>query len=177
MRLAGHWRNIWLAAIAVAGSAAAYLITSSPRPPTVDEYLAHQGLDRSALIGTQITIGGREESCGDRPIIHDPTLTDVAAAHPGYLIFNPKRVASLPAVVQLYAFGHECGHQIEGRSEEKADCYAIRLGRAEGWLDPAGIEAICDFWKPYAGDSVHLPGKARCDLMKRCYAEAASSGG
>jgi len=49
----------------------------------------------------------------------------------------------------------------------------VTRGQAQGWLDAAGVEAICAFWKPYAGDNKHLPGPERCELMKRCFARAA----
>jgi len=89
-----------------------------------------------------------------------------------FIILNPARMQKLPKVVRLYAFGHECGHQLHGVSEEMADCYAVTRGQAQGWLDAAGVEAICAFWKPYAGDNKHLPGPERCELMKRCFAKA-----
>jgi hypothetical protein len=107
----------------------------------------------------------------------NPSLNDIAAAYPGYIILNPDRFRALPKVVRLYAFYHECGHQMRGPSEEAADCYAVEVGRRDGWLDLLGIQAICDFWRPYAGDSVHLPGPERCKLMKRCFEAAANSGG
>ncbi len=167
----------FLAAIAIAGSWLAYDLTSTPRPPTVEEYIASAGLGaKRAEPGFQLS--GVTPACHGLPIVLDPSLDDVAAAHAGFVILNAERIAKLPKVVQLYAFGHECGHQVHGLSEEKADCQAIADGKAAGWLDEPGVGAICEFWKPYQGDSNHLPGPERCLLMKRCFAEGmAATGG
>lgn len=161
--------RIALAALAVAGAAFAYGLSSGTRPPTLEEYLAHVGLDRRSVVAGY-RIGEVPTRCGDRPTVLQASLDDVAGAHPGFIIVNPERMAKLPKVVQLYAFAHECGHQLHGRSEEAADCYAVFRGEAQGWLTPEGINAICAFWKPYAGDNVHLPGASRCELMRRCFA-------
>jgi hypothetical protein len=163
----------WLAVSAVAAPAAwlSYTLTSAPRPPTIDEYIAARG-SAAARADAAFLIGGRKPFCGELPVVTDTSLDDVAAAHPGYIIVNPKRLAMLPDAIAAYAYAHECGHQVEGASEEKADCYAVSRGRRDGWLTPAGIAAICDFWRPYAGDNAHLPGLARCELMQRCFADA-----
>ncbi|MEZ5922974.1 MAG: hypothetical protein R3D57_01170 [Hyphomicrobiaceae bacterium] len=168
--------RVILAAVAVIGSWAAYRMTSTPRPPTIDEYIASVGLGATkAEPGFQLA--GVTPDCHGLPIVLDPTLDDVAAAHAGFIILNRDRMAKLPKVVQLYAFGHECGHQVHGLSEEKADCQAITDGKRDGWLDAAGVGAICDFWKPYQGDSAHLPGPDRCQLMQRCFAEGMQAAG
>jgi hypothetical protein len=165
-----------LAVVAVAGSWLAYTLTSASRPPTVAEYIAEVGLGaRVAEAGFQLS--GVVPSCHGLPIVLDPSLEDVAAMHSGFIILNADRIAKLPKVVQLYAFAHECGHQIHGASEDKADCQAIVDGKAAGWLDAAGIGAICDFWRPYRGDSAHAPGADRCRLMTRCYAEGMGAAG
>ena len=173
-RRLAYWA--FLAIIAVAGSWFAYSFTSAPRPPTVEEYIASAGLGaRQAEPGFRLS--GVTPSCHSLPIVLDPSLNDVAAAHAGFIILNAERIAKLPKVVQLYAFGHECGHQLHGLSEEKADCQAIVDGKAAGWLDASGIGAICDFWKPYQGDNAHLPGPERCLLMQRCFSEGMAAAG
>lgn len=168
----------WLAltVLAIVGSAYAYRLTSAPRPPTVEEYLAGVG-EGAKVAPAGFTLSGVTPTCRGLPIVLDSTLKDVAATHIGFIILNPERIVTLPKVVQLYAVGHECGHQIHGQSEEKSDCQAIVDGKAAGWLDAAGVGAICDFWKPYVGDNSHAPGPARCELMKRCFAEGMTAAG
>jgi hypothetical protein len=164
----------FLAMVAIIGSWLAYNFTSASRPPTVEEYIAGAG-QGARLAPPGFRLSGVTPACHGLPIVLDPALDDVAATHPGFIILNEERLSKLPKVVQLYAFAHECGHQTHGPSEEKADCQAIVDGKAAGWLDAAGITAICDFWKPYRGDNAHLPGPERCALMKRCLTEGLSA--
>ena len=173
-RRLAYW--VFLAAVAVVGSWFAYRLTSTPRPPTVSEYLLSAGPSAS-LAGADFKLSGVTPDCHGLPIVLDSALNDVAATHAGFIILNAERIAKLPKVVQLYAFGHECGHQVHGLSEEKSDCQAVVDGKAAGWLDAAGVVAICDFWKVYKGDSAHLPGPARCELMQRCFAEGMTAAG
>ncbi len=142
----------------------------------MEEYIAGAGL-RAKRAEPGFQLAGVTPTCHGLPIVLDPSLDDVAAAHAGFVILNAERIAKLPKVVQLYAFGHECGHQTHGLSEEKADCQAIADGRAAGWLDEPGVGAICDFWKPYQGDSSHLPGPERCELMKSCFSDGMAAAG
>ena len=169
------WQNNWLrlvllGGLAVGGGLFAYQMMSDPGPPTIAEYVAYNP-DRS-IAPADFKIDGEAVTCGKAQVALNPSLMDVAAAHPGFIILNPRRLEHLPKVIALYAFGHECGHQLHGVSEEMADCYAVTRGQVQGWLDAAGVDAICAFWKPYAGDNKHLPGPERCELMKRCFAKA-----
>ena len=160
-----------MAVLAVAVALFAYQITSAPSgPPTLQEYLAYAPGRTLAPAG--FSVEGTPLVCGKVQLVLNPKLEDVAAAHPGFVIINPSAFEKLPKVVRLYAFGHECGHQIQGPDEEKADCYAMTAGADQKWLDVAGVQAICDFWKPLAADKGHLPGPERCEAMKRCFAKA-----
>jgi len=166
----GWLRWLLLGALAIGGGLFAYDMLSDPGPPTLEQYIAYA--PGRTLAPADYTIDGAGIACGTARVVLNSSLDDVAAAHPGFIILNPARMQKLPKVVRLYAFGHECGHQLHGVSEEMADCYAVTRGQAQGWLDAAGVEAICAFWKPYAGDNKHLPGPERCELMKRCFAKA-----
>ena len=168
-------RVIGIAALTMAGSAVAYWLTSAPAVPTLDEYLSISS-DRS-LAPVDYKIDAASAACGKVRIVFNPKLNDVAAAEPGFVIINPKFFYPLPGSIRKYVFGHECGHQLHGPSEEAADCYAVTRGEAQGWLDAIGVQGICDFWKNNPGDSKHLPGPARCELMKRCFANAKASKG
>ena len=168
-------RWLLLGTLAIAGAWFAYDITSDPGPPTLEQYIAYA--PGRTLAPADYKIDGVPAACGKVRIVLNTALNDVAAAHPGFVILNPKHFAVLPKVVRLYAFGHECGHQLHGPSEEMADCYAVMRGEAQGWLDADGVQSVCDFWKASAGDNVHLPGPARCELMKRCFASAKAAKG
>ncbi len=164
-------RLLLLVGLAVACALFAYQITSAPAgPPTLAEYLDYA--PGRSLAPAGYSVGGTPLACGPVKIVLNPKLDDVAAAHPGFVIINPAAFDKLPKVIRLYAFGHECGHQLHGPSEDMADCYAVTRGQAQKWLDATGVQAICEFWKPLAGDNKHLPGTERCEAMKQCFAKA-----
>jgi hypothetical protein len=169
-------RWLVIAVIAIPGAWLAYSITSAPPPPpTIEAYLAAAGPGARRIEARAFAIEGVGAACGSRPTVLDPALDDVAAAHPGYIIVNPKVMDRVPKVVRLYAYAHECGHQLHGVSETAADCYAAFRGQAQGWLTARGIEEICAFWRPHVGDATHLPGPERCALMQRCFAKAGAA--
>ena len=78
--------------------------------------------------------------------------------------------------MKLYVYFHECGHQFEGPDETKADLFAIGRGVKRGWLDAVGMEEICTFISTIKGDSVHPPGPARCETMRKHYARLIKGG-
>jgi hypothetical protein len=167
-------RFLLLAFLAIAVALFAYQITSAPAaPPTLAEYLAFAPGRTLAPVG--YGVDGTPLVCGKVQIVLNPKLDDVAAAEPGFVILNPAAFDKLPKVVRLYAFGHECGHQLHGPDETVADCAAISSGVSQKWLDAAGVQAICDFWKPLAADKGHLPGVARCEAMKQCFTRAVAT--
>lgn len=170
-----QWRWALFGLLALAAAWFAYDITSAPGVPTLDEYLAFAP-DRT-LAPPGFTIDGTPATCAKVRIVLNPVLNDVAAAEPGFVILNPKYFDPLPGIVRNYVFGHECGHQLHGASEEMADCYAVMRGEAQGWSNANGVQAICDFWTAHASDNKHLPGPARCKLMQRCFASALAAKG
>lgn len=179
MKLSPALQWLLIALVAIPGAWLAYDFTAHPRAPTIEEYLAKAGPKVRRVEPGALELGGIKPTCGLRPTVLDDSLTDVAAAYPDFIILNPRVLPKIPPVIQLYAYTHECGHEMRGVSEEMADCYAAVTGRQQGWLTGMGIEAICDFWRPHVGDSVHLPGPERCALMQRCFArgESAAAGG
>jgi hypothetical protein len=56
-----------------------------------------------------------------------------------------------------------------GNNEQAADCFAVKLGRNQGFFSPASIHQICAFTFPSPGDWTHLPGPLRCQQMQMCY--------
>lgn len=120
----------------------------------------------------QLRLAGRRMSCGRTPTLMSATFWDYGGATKNLIILNPVKLAPLPEAVRLYVFAHECGHQIYGPTETRADCYAVERGLREGWLDRAGMAAICEFLKDRPGDHVHPPGPERCRRMNICFDKA-----
>jgi hypothetical protein len=111
-------------------------------------------------------------SCSAARITSDSALQDAGYARPGVIILNWHRLRELTAEAQRLIFLHECAHQHVGfgNSEQAADCWAIRRGKAEGWLDAAAMDRICQSVRTWPGSPVHLAGPARCEAMRRCFA-------
>jgi hypothetical protein len=148
--------------------------------PTAAEYLAHADhtakpgpADAAKLVPAgALQSGGASFKCGRFPTILNASLDDYGAAYFGFILLNPVRFESLPLILKRYAYAHECGHQYVGYDEGEADCFAIRRGRAEGWLGEPGLDAICNFIGLSRGDGVHALGLRRCEMMRRCFARA-----
>ena len=141
--------------------------------PTAEEYLAHLEDGKAKLIpaGT-LSYDGQPFECGRFPTVLNAGLDDYGAAYFGFIILNPKRFEQMPLTLKRYAYAHECGHQYVGYDEGEADCYAVRRGRAEGWLDVAAMDEICAFISRSKGDGVHALGTRRCAMMRQCFARA-----
>jgi hypothetical protein len=162
------------AAVAVIGCVLAHVTSAVAQDaygygPPIEEYV--QGAKNAKIVPAgQLRLDGHKATCGTRSTVLDPNLDDYGAAYPGYLILNPKLLATVPTVVKLWIHAHECGHQFRGPDEEKADCFAVQRGRRQKWLTVDGLEQICSFIKPARGDAMHFSGSHRCELMRRCYA-------
>lgn len=148
--------------------------TSSVRaePPTPEQYIREVGGDAHIVPFGQLKIDGHTVICGKRPTVMDSKLDDFGSAYPGFLILNPKRLATVKSTaVKLWIHAHECGHQFRGPDEETADCFAVQRGRRQGWLTPQGLEEVCTFMAPAKADNMHFAGAKRCQAMKACYAD------
>jgi hypothetical protein len=140
--------------------------------PTVADYVVHLGAEAKIVPAGELTFDGRSFQCGRFPTVFNAALDDYGAAYFGFVLLNPKRFEQLPLTLKRYAYAHECGHQYVGYDEGEADCYAIRRGRAEGWLDAKAMDEICGFISRSKGDAVHGLGVRRCEMMRRCFARA-----
>jgi hypothetical protein len=141
-------------------------------PPTPEDYVRKAGGDARIVPAGELKIDGRKVICGRRPTVLDSKLDDYGSAYPGFLILNPRGLASIKSTaVKLWIHAHECGHQFRGPDEETADCFAVQRGRREGWLTPQGLEEVCAFMSSAKSDSMHLAGTQRCQAMKVCYAD------
>ena len=132
------------------------------------------GGDARILPSGELTIDGRKVICGRRPTVLNNKLDDYGSAYPGFVILNPKAMATIKSTaVKLWIHAHECGHQFRGPDEETADCFAVQRGRREGWLTPQGLEEVCTFMSSAKASNMHLAGTKRCEVMKACYADRA----
>jgi hypothetical protein len=142
-------------------------------PPTVDEYLArHARSGAKQVAAGALTFDGHAFQCGRFPAVLNAGLDDYGAAFFGFVLLNPARFDALPLTLKRYAYAHECGHQYVGYNEGEADCYAVRRGQREGWLDAQAMDDICAFISRSKGDAVHAFGVRRCQMMRRCLAHA-----
>lgn len=119
----------------------------------------------------RLRLAGRTMSCGRTPTIVSHTFWDYGGATGNRIIINPAKLNELPEPVRWWVYAHECGHQIYGPGELKADCYAVRRGRRKGWLDEAGMDRVCAFLEDKPADWVHPPGPERCEKMRACFAD------
>jgi hypothetical protein len=164
------------AAIGVLALAAYWFFSPAPAP-TLQEYVkeaqqrkgGHVALNKSGTIN----LDGFAVNCQNTPLVYDDNFGDHAAAWPSshFIIINQKYFAALPKTQKLFTFYHECGHIAGHKSELEADCYGIRQGVKLGWLDQAGLDQLCAYWRPKKGDAAHPPGKVRCARMIACFNE------
>jgi hypothetical protein len=136
--------------------------------PTGAEYVAHAGQDATLLAAGQLRVGGETYTCAHVPTVLSSRLDDYGAAYFGLILLHPDRFAAMSPVLRRFSYAHECGHQFIGRNEFAADCYAVRTGRSEGWLDAAAMDEICTFISQTKGSDRHPPGPARCAHMRQC---------
>ena len=172
-------RGMWPAVCALAffclagaGAGAVWWLQQRYAVPTAAEYLAKAGPNARFVATGALAFDGETFACGRFPTIFNARLDDYGAAFFGFVLLNPARFPTLPPIVKRYAYAHECGHQYVGYDEGEADCYAIRRGRREGWLDAQGLDAICDFIGRSKGDAAHALGLRRCAMMRQCFARA-----
>lgn len=122
------------------------------------------------LLGTAPVIGGAQVQCGGAMTVVMP-LNDLAQAVPGEIRLNP-RLFSYPSDIQIFVYAHECAHQLYGggpAGEAAADCWAMKTGRDQGWLPPAGAAVVAQSVAGTAGDWSHAPGPQRVANMQACY--------
>ena len=122
----------------------------------------------------RLRLSGRTMTCGRIPTLLSHTFWDFGGAdkEKRRIILNPSKMEGLPKTVRWWIYAHECGHQIYGPGETRADCYAVERGKREGWLDQTGMDEICTFIRPFPADWVHPPGPKRCEVMQACFKKA-----
>lgn len=144
------------------------------RDPTPQDYVDRNGGGATIVPAGQLVLDGHRMSCGQWPTVLDPNLNDYAAAtYRQFIILNMPYIAKVPTAVKLWIYSHECGHKFGGPDENKADCFAVRRGRAEGWFNPQGLNQVCSFISVAQPDATHVSGPERCTLMRECFRQAA----
>jgi hypothetical protein len=157
-------------ALGAAASARAQPLKANPTPL---DYVERNGGGASIVPAGKLVLDGRRIRCNGRPTVLDPQLNDYAAApYPQFVILNMPYVAKVPTAVKLWIYSHECGHLLGGPDESKADCFAVRQGRRDGWLTPQGLDEVCNFISAARPDAVHFGGAERCSLMRQCWRQS-----
>lgn len=122
-----------------------------------------------------LLIAGRSLRCGRARNVLDPYLPNLGLATPGAVIFNPRLLNRWPASVRLFVYHHECGHHHVGASELRADCWAVRRGVRQGWLDRRDLRQICRSFGNGPATPTHPSTARRCANLDRCFARAMAS--
>lgn len=124
-----------------------------------------------------LQIDGRTLRCGNARSKLDARLPNLGMSIPDarLLVFNPTLLGRQTGVVRVFVFHHECGHQHVGASETAADCWAVRRGVSEGWLQKKGLPQICRSFGNAPASSTHPAAAARCANLDRCFAVATES--
>jgi len=121
-------------------------------------------------------ISGIPVTCGPAPTylydqtLGDPPLGDIAITNTNGIAINWPLFQQLPPVAQFFTYAHECGHIIQILSgspinEDQADFYALKIGKAQGFLNLNGIQVVCSYLWSSLGDWTHKPGPVRCNNM------------
>ncbi|WP_443748551.1 hypothetical protein [Asticcacaulis solisilvae] len=142
-------------------------------PPSAELYARFAMVSRPVVAPGALMLGDRAMQCGPARTVMDAGLRDYGAAIGDFIVLNPDRLAGAPAVAQQWVYAHECGHLNGQTDEEAADCFGVRKGRDEGWLDAGGLDAVCAFVARVPPDHAHAPGADRCAAMRRCFASSA----
>jgi hypothetical protein len=134
--------------------------------------LAPSGAHAESWIGRSVTLAGRKMRCGRAEIMIDRELPSEGGAGDDFLILNPDMLNEQPKTVRLFVFTHECGHLSVGDSELGADCWAVKRGVSEGWLDRKGLDQVCRSFDGAPETDTHPSAARRCRNLDRCYADA-----
>jgi hypothetical protein len=115
----------------------------------------------------RLVIAGRRLSCGSTTtLIRDFEGFAVSST---VIMLNMQALKDLPREVQWLIYYHECGHILYGPSESAADCYAIRRGKRERWLNRQTLEDICAVFNIAGHGPMHPDPEARCEQLIQCF--------
>jgi hypothetical protein len=120
-------------------------------------------------------LAGRSLRCGRARNIVDRKIPIEGMSAPGMVILNPSMLQQHPENVRVFIFHHECAHQHVGGDELGADCWAVKRGVTEGWLDKKGLGEVCRSFGDAPESATHPSGRRRCRNIDRCFAAAVAS--
>lgn len=118
-----------------------------------------------------INLGGRALTCGRARNYVDyrvpsPGMASIGA---GIIKVNPRYLRRMPPLVRVFVYYHECGHLVIGASEVGADCWALRRGMREGWVNETALRQIGQSFGNRPRSGPHPAGHERRRLLRQCY--------
>ena len=121
-----------------------------------------------------VRIDERSLRCGSVHYVLDSRLPNLGLSVPRkrLLVINPQLLGLQPKPVRLFVFHHECGHHHVGASELDADCWAVRRGVLDGWLDRSGLAHVCASFGGAPATPIYPSAARRCRNGARCFANA-----
>jgi hypothetical protein len=177
------WRRVGGLAAIICLCAAVEAAWAEPAPDIVASASAGVGANAASRLakpreniakqrdGT-LLIAGRSLRCGNTRNVLDPRLSNLGLAAPGVVVFNPRELNRWPDAVRLFVFHHECGHHHVGGDELGADCWAVKEGVRQGWLNQDSLAQVCRSFGNGPATSTHPAGARRCASLNRCFATA-----
>jgi hypothetical protein len=136
--------------------------------------LASHELDAATPISLQkngaLAVAGRSLRCPNTRAVLDSQLPNLGLAARGVVVFNPRLLNRQTDTVRLFVFHHECGHHYVGGSETGADCWAVKQGVRQGWLNREGLAQVCRSFGNAPETPTHPSGASRCASLDQCFA-------
>jgi len=138
------------------------------------------------LLGPAVRIGPLTAHCADpngKVVMNyaapTPMTAQAAVLYGGPAIFlNFAVLNNYPPQFQVFTYVHECGHHFNGdillgvnnsTSELNADCYAAKMTRNLGWLNPQDFAVAMSVLKTFKQDPTHPSGAVRKANAENCY--------
>jgi hypothetical protein len=136
--------------------------------------LAPHDLEAATPISLQkdgaLAVAGRSLRCPNTRAVLDVRLPNLGLAARGVVVFNPRLLNRQTDTVRLFVFHHECGHHHVGGSETGADCWAVKQGVRQGWLDRQGLSEVCRSFGNAPETPTHPSAARRCASLDQCFA-------
>jgi hypothetical protein len=117
-----------------------------------------------------LAVAGRSVRCPNTRAVLDSRLPNLGLAARGVVVLNPRLLNRHTDTVRLFVFHHECGHHYVGGSEMGADCWAVKQGVRQGWLNRQGLAQVCRSFGNAPETPTHPSGASRCASLDRCFA-------
>ncbi len=134
----------------------------------VAAYWPAQGASAQHVVPAgHLDLAGYRVSCGpvQTVVMH---MEDIAVTQGGRIYLN-STLLTRPRAEQIFWYTHECAHMIFGAGEMRADCWAVKQGRIQGWLQPSDFDALSASMRLHPGDRTHPAGPQRVGAMASCF--------